>query len=129
MTAGARAHRGPGPVARLLLALVTFYRRGVSPLLGPRCRFAPTCSSYAEQALREHGALRGGWLAVRRVLRCHPFHPGGLDPVPARRRRAEDDGQRTVPRTTVSPAVVTHAVPADPSVSTPSPAVTRGVRP
>lgn len=78
----------PGPAARLLLALVSVYRRWVSPLLGPRCRFLPTCSEYAGQALAEHGALRGGWLAVRRVGRCHPFHPGGLDPVPPARRRS-----------------------------------------
>lgn len=71
-----------GPVPRLLLAVVSGYRRWISPLLGPRCRFAPTCSAYAEQALRSHGAGRGSWLALRRLVRCHPFHPGGHDPVP-----------------------------------------------
>jgi putative membrane protein insertion efficiency factor len=71
--------------ARLLIALVNGYRRWLSPLLGPRCRFAPTCSGYALEALTQHGALRGGWLAVRRIARCHPFHPGGHDPVPPRR--------------------------------------------
>ncbi|MDQ3612117.1 MAG: membrane protein insertion efficiency factor YidD [Actinomycetota bacterium] len=71
-----------GPVARLLLAVVSGYRRWISPLLGPRCRFAPTCSAYAEQAMRSHGAGRGSWLALRRLARCHPFHPGGHDPVP-----------------------------------------------
>ena len=71
----------------LLLAGVSAYRRLVSPLLGPRCRFAPSCSAYAEQAIAEHGPRRGGWLAVRRVLRCHPFHPGGYDPVPDRLSR------------------------------------------
>lgn len=71
-----------GPVPRLLLAVVSGYRRWISPLLGPRCRFAPTCSAYAEQALRSHGAGRGSWLALRRLARCHPFHPGGHDPVP-----------------------------------------------
>jgi putative membrane protein insertion efficiency factor len=85
----------PGPAAQLLLLLVTFYRRFVSPLLLPRCRFAPTCSAYAAEALVVHGALRGTWLAVRRVGRCHPFHPGGLDPVPPRRLRMSDDGGRT----------------------------------
>ena len=75
----------PGPVARVLLALVGLYRRGISPLLGPRCRFSPTCSAYAAGALTAHGALRGSWLAVRRVARCHPFSPGGLDPVPPAR--------------------------------------------
>ena len=70
------------PLARVLLALVTGYRRFVSPLLGPRCRFAPSCSAYAAEALRVHGAGGGSWLAVRRIARCHPFHPGGHDPVP-----------------------------------------------
>jgi putative membrane protein insertion efficiency factor len=69
-------------VTYLLLLLVRGYRRFVSPLLRPSCRFAPSCSAYAEQALRRHGAARGGWLAVRRIGRCHPFHPGGYDPVP-----------------------------------------------
>ncbi|MEO6712268.1 MAG: membrane protein insertion efficiency factor YidD [Mycobacteriales bacterium] len=68
----------------VLLSLVRFYRRAISPLLGPRCRFYPTCSGYTEDALREYGALRGSWLAIRRVSRCHPFHAGGYDPVPAR---------------------------------------------
>jgi putative membrane protein insertion efficiency factor len=70
------------PIARLLVAAVGSYRRVLSPLLGPRCRFAPSCSAYAIEALRAHGARRGGWLALRRIARCHPFHPGGHDPVP-----------------------------------------------
>ena len=73
------------PAARALAALVRGYRLLVSPLLGPRCRFAPTCSAYALEALERHGALRGGWLAARRIARCHPFHPGGHDPVPLAR--------------------------------------------
>lgn len=82
-------------VARLLVAVVEAYRRFVSPLLGPHCRFAPSCSAYAVGALREHGALRGGWLAVRRIARCHPFNPGGLDPVPpARRFGHENPGEK-----------------------------------
>jgi putative membrane protein insertion efficiency factor len=67
-----------------LIALIRIYQRLISPLLGPRCRFHPTCSSYAVESLREHGPLRGTWLAFRRIARCHPFHPGGLDPVPPR---------------------------------------------
>jgi uncharacterized protein len=70
--------------ARLLVVLLTGYRRFVSPLLGQRCRFYPSCSAYALEAVQVHGALRGSWLAVRRLSRCHPFHPGGLDPVPRR---------------------------------------------
>ncbi len=71
-----------GPFARVLMVLVTGYRRFVSPLLPPTCRFTPTCSAYSLEALRTHGALRGSWLTVRRISRCHPFHPGGYDPVP-----------------------------------------------
>jgi uncharacterized protein len=70
--------------------LLNAYRRFVSPLLGPRCRFYPSCSAYALEAVQVHGALRGSWLAARRLSRCHPFHPGGLDPVPALRHGAAD---------------------------------------
>lgn len=69
-------------MSRLLLAVVGAYRRVLSPLLGRHCRYLPTCSAYAEQAIATYGAGRGGWLAVRRLARCHPFHPGGYDPVP-----------------------------------------------
>ena len=75
---------GPTAMARVLMAVVTGYRRFVSPLLPPRCRFEPSCSAYAVEALREHGAARGLWLATRRLARCHPFNPGGYDPVPPR---------------------------------------------
>ena len=74
-------------MTRAVLAALTGYQRFVSPLLPWACRFAPTCSEYARLALLEHGAARGGWLALRRVLRCHPFHPGGYDPPPRRRGR------------------------------------------
>lgn len=79
---GQLAQARPSAAARVLMALITGYRRFVSPLLGARCRFAPSCSAYALEAVREHGALRGIWLAVRRIGRCHPFNPGGFDPVP-----------------------------------------------
>lgn len=69
-------------VARGLVGMIRIYQRYVSPMLGPRCRFYPSCSCYACDALRLHGALRGSWLTTRRLLRCHPFHPGGFDPVP-----------------------------------------------
>ena len=70
---------------RALLGVIAAYRRWLSPLLGQHCRFAPSCSLYAAQAITAHGLLRGGWLAVRRLGRCHPFHPGGYDPVPPAR--------------------------------------------
>lgn len=65
-----------------LRALILAYRRWLSPLLGPRCRFYPSCSRYALDALDTHGALRGSWLTARRLCRCHPLNPGGHDPVP-----------------------------------------------
>ncbi len=70
------------PVARVLVALVRGYQVGISPWLGVACRFAPTCSEYARLAITEQGALRGTGLALRRLARCHPFHPGGYDPPP-----------------------------------------------
>ena len=66
----------------VLLGLIHGYRLGVSPVLGANCRYLPSCSAYAEEAIRLHGPLRGAWLAFRRVLRCHPLRPGGYDPVP-----------------------------------------------
>jgi hypothetical protein len=66
----------------VLLALIGFYRRCLSPLLAPRCRFTPTCSAYAADAVSKYGAARGTWLALRRIVRCHPWNPGGNDPVP-----------------------------------------------
>ena len=68
--------------ARVLLLPVHSYRKVISPLLRPTCRFYPSCSTYAVEALTVHGALRGSWLTVRRLLRCGPWHPGGIDPVP-----------------------------------------------
>ncbi|NIR61119.1 MAG: membrane protein insertion efficiency factor YidD [Gammaproteobacteria bacterium] len=69
-------------VARVLLFLIGVYRRAISPYLPPSCRFTPSCSAYAEEAVRRHGAGKGAWLAVRRLLRCHPFGGHGYDPVP-----------------------------------------------
>jgi len=68
----------------LLSLLLRAYQVVFSPLIGPRCRFFPSCSNYAIEALRVHGAGRGSWLAARRICRCHPWHPGGFDPVPPR---------------------------------------------
>ncbi len=71
-----------GVGARLLLLLIEAYRLLLSPLLGGHCRFWPSCSAYAQEAVQRHGAVRGSGLALRRLLRCHPFAPGGVDPVP-----------------------------------------------
>ena len=65
-----------------LIALIRVYQWGISPLLGPKCRYTPTCSQYAVEALRKHGLLTGSWLAIRRVARCHPWGGHGIDPVP-----------------------------------------------
>jgi len=69
-------------VKKALIAFIRFYRRAVSPWTPPACRFVPTCSAYAEEAVERHGAVRGSWLALRRLLRCHPFGGHGFDPVP-----------------------------------------------
>ena len=76
------------PVARALLGAVGFYQRAVSPLFPPRCRFQPTCSAYAAEAITVHGAVRGSGLALWRLLKCAPWHPGGLDLVPPARSTA-----------------------------------------
>lgn len=66
----------------VLIALIRAYQLFASPLLGNHCRFYPSCSQYAREAIEQHGALHGTWLAIRRLLRCHPWHAGGVDPVP-----------------------------------------------
>lgn len=83
---GAQRNGRPGGRGmKLALQLpIRFYRRWISPLKPPTCRFYPTCSAYALEALEVHGAAKGSWLAVKRICKCHPFHPGGVDPVPPR---------------------------------------------
>lgn len=66
----------------MLIAIIKFYQYVISPLLGPRCRFYPSCSTYALEALQRHGTIGGSYLTFRRLLKCHPFHEGGIDPVP-----------------------------------------------
>jgi putative membrane protein insertion efficiency factor len=71
--------------ARILSSVIVFYRRAISPAFPRHCRYEPTCSAYALEAVSTHGALRGGVLAIRRIARCHPFRAGGVDPVPSRK--------------------------------------------
>lgn len=66
----------------LVLALIRGYQRYLSPLLGANCRYYPTCSHYTAEAIEKYGLRKGGWMGIRRILRCHPWHPGGFDPVP-----------------------------------------------
>jgi hypothetical protein len=72
---------------RLALLLIRFYQRAISPLLPSTCRFEPSCSHYGYEAIETHGFLRGGYMAMRRILRCNPFHPGGFDPVPPKENK------------------------------------------
>lgn len=75
-----------------LLGLVWIYRNAISPLVGANCRFQPTCSKYAEEALRKHGAFKGGWLAIKRIGRCHPWGGSGYDPVPGTDENIDEAG-------------------------------------
>ena len=79
----------PSGPARVLTTLIGAYQRWISPFLGNRCRFHPSCSVYAKTAIETHGALAGSWLAVRRLVKCQPFHPGGFDYVPPATRRVK----------------------------------------
>ncbi|WP_042204120.1 membrane protein insertion efficiency factor YidD [Paenibacillus camerounensis] len=73
-------------------APIRVYRKFISPLKPATCRFYPTCSAYALEAIEVHGPVKGSWLAAKRIARCHPFHPGGLDPVPPRENQPPDEG-------------------------------------
>jgi uncharacterized protein len=100
MSAGPRS-----AVRRALLAAIGFYSRAISPALPPRCRFYPTCSAYAAEAIERHGALRGTGLALRRLLKCAPWHPGGFDPVPGLASAGTVGGGRSSSTAASSPSV------------------------
>lgn len=70
---------------KILISVIRFYQVVISPIKPPSCRFYPTCSHYGLEAVQRFGALKGGWLTLRRILKCHPFHPGGIDPVPEKK--------------------------------------------
>jgi putative membrane protein insertion efficiency factor len=76
------ANKSINPISWILIKLVRFYQIFISPLIGPRCRFYPTCSSYTIEAITLHGPIKGSWLAIKRISKCHPGNPGGVDPVP-----------------------------------------------
>jgi len=82
---------------KLVVGLIKAYQYLISPLLGSNCRFYPSCSQYAVEAVETHGVLRGAWLALRRLSRCHPWHEGGVDPVPPRRADPPETPDATAP--------------------------------
>ena len=101
-------------IARLLVLLIRAYQRTLSPLLGNVCRFEPSCSRYAAACLEEHGALKGSLLSIRRLCKCHPFHPGGYDPPPLKARTSSTP--RLAPLTSsgkgpIAPQVATNGAP------------------
>jgi uncharacterized protein len=94
-------------VGRVVIAVVRAYQKWISPVRPPACRFSPSCSAYAITAIERHGALRGGWLTTRRLLRCGPWHPGGHDPVPPLVEKAGADHPRTATSTQTDAATST----------------------
>jgi uncharacterized protein len=74
-------------IKKMMIGLIRFYQIAISPLKPPTCRFYPTCSQYGLEAVKRFGPFKGGWLAVRRITKCHPFHPGGFDPVPEKKEK------------------------------------------
>ncbi|PEM70817.1 membrane protein insertion efficiency factor YidD [Bacillus pseudomycoides] len=72
---------------RIFIGIIRFYQKFISPMTPPTCRFYPTCSHYGLEAFQKHGAFKGFWLTLKRILKCHPFHPGGFDPVPDKKEK------------------------------------------
>lgn len=79
---------------KILLFLIKFYQKAISPLTPPTCRFHPTCSHYGFEAIETHGVFKGSWLAIRRISKCHPFHEGGFDPVPEKKSKSDSSDQK-----------------------------------
>lgn len=77
-------------IKKLFIAIIQFYRKYISPAKPPSCRFHPTCSSYGLEAIERFGALKGGYLTIKRLLKCHPLHPGGFDPVPLKKEESSE---------------------------------------
>ena len=102
-------------VRSVLLAGIGFYSRAISPALPPRCRFYPTCSAYAAEAIERHGAGRGSWLALRRLVKCAPWHPGGVDPVPVAAGTPEAGRASSTAVPAVAPPDPARATPPAPS--------------
>lgn len=75
---------------KIALSLIYIYRKWISPLTPPTCRFYPTCSKYGMEAIEKFGIWKGGWLTIKRIVKCHPFHPGGIDPVPEKKHAKRD---------------------------------------
>ena len=99
-----RAGDRRSPVGRVLLAVIGFYSRAISPAFPARCRFYPTCSAYAAEAVETHGPARGTWLALVRLAKCAPWHPGGLDPVPGTDGARDSSNEPASPGAPVPPA-------------------------
>ncbi|MFP7493971.1 membrane protein insertion efficiency factor YidD [Terribacillus saccharophilus] len=83
---------------KVFLALIRFYRRFISPVTPPSCRFYPTCSQYGLEAIKRYGAWKGGWLTIKRISKCHPFHRGGFDPVPGATCEHQHDEKSSNPK-------------------------------
>jgi hypothetical protein len=133
-TTSAGTGRTVGPaVRRAVLAVIAFYSRAISPALPPRCRFYPTCSAYAAEAVELHGAGRGTWLALRRLVKCAPWHPGGVDLVPGTVRGTDgtDGGTAAHGHSSSTPVALTAppadgaAAPGDPTTDRATPPATR----
>jgi putative membrane protein insertion efficiency factor len=120
VTAGSRP-----PVRRAVLAAIRFYSRAISPALPPRCRFYPTCSAYAAEAVELHGAGRGTWLALRRLVKCAPWHPGGVDLVPGTETRGRTSSTPEEPGAAGTEPGPSTAATGDPNTVLATPPATR----